>query len=81
MATPYEEGFKGNKKGCPVWAIVKNASLASTIFLLFFTIVLVLDAHKFIAVRVSREGGFRAIFMERETWRVALVHILILLHE
>lgn len=49
-----EEGVKGNKKGVPVWTFVKNASLAITIFLFFFTIVLVLDAYKFVSVRVSR---------------------------
>ena len=54
MATPDEEGLKGNKKGRPVWSFVKNASLAITIFLFFFTIVLVLDAYKFVSVRVSR---------------------------
>ena len=48
-----EEGVKGNKKGVPVWTFVKNASLAITIFLFFFTIVLVLDAYKFVSVRVS----------------------------
>mmetsp|Transcript_28341 Transcript_28341/g.53498 ORF Transcript_28341/g.53498 Transcript_28341/m.53498 type:complete len:84 (-) Transcript_28341:801-1052(-) len=54
MGSPDEEGLKGNKKGRPVWAFVKNASLAITIFLFFFTIVLVLDAYKFVSVRVSR---------------------------
>ena len=53
MATHAEEGLKGNKKGVPVWTFVKNASLAITIFLFFFTIVLVLDAYKFVSVRVS----------------------------
>jgi len=53
MASPDEEGVKGNKKGVPVWTFVKNASLIITIFLFFFTIVLVLDAYKFVSVRVS----------------------------
>ena len=49
-----DEGVKGNKKGGPqVWTFVKNASLAITIFLFFITIVLVLDAYKFVSVRVS----------------------------
>ena len=48
-----EGGVKGNKKGPPVWTFVKNASLAVTIFLFFITIVLVLDAYKFVSVRVS----------------------------
>ena len=48
-----EEGVKGNKKGVPVWTFVKNASLLITICLFFFTIVLVLDAYKFVSVRVS----------------------------
>mmetsp|Transcript_7208 Transcript_7208/g.13080 ORF Transcript_7208/g.13080 Transcript_7208/m.13080 type:complete len:161 (+) Transcript_7208:99-581(+) len=54
MGSPDEEGLKGNKKGRPVWAFVKNASLAITIFLFFFTIVLVLDAYKFVSVRHAK---------------------------
>eukprot|EP00585_Thalassiosira_rotula_P005420 CAMPEP_0196140852 /NCGR_PEP_ID=MMETSP0910-20130528/7606_1 /TAXON_ID=49265 /ORGANISM="Thalassiosira rotula, Strain GSO102" /LENGTH=168 /DNA_ID=CAMNT_0041401769 /DNA_START=106 /DNA_END=612 /DNA_ORIENTATION=+ len=54
MATPDEEGLKGNKKGRPMWAFVKNASLAVTIFLFFFTVVLVLDAYKFVSVRHAK---------------------------
>eukprot|EP00584_Thalassiosira_punctigera_P005045 CAMPEP_0172534974 /NCGR_PEP_ID=MMETSP1067-20121228/7162_1 /TAXON_ID=265564 ORGANISM="Thalassiosira punctigera, Strain Tpunct2005C2" /NCGR_SAMPLE_ID=MMETSP1067 /ASSEMBLY_ACC=CAM_ASM_000444 /LENGTH=177 /DNA_ID=CAMNT_0013319857 /DNA_START=92 /DNA_END=625 /DNA_ORIENTATION=- len=54
MGTPDEEGLKGNKKGRPVWSFVKNASLAITIFLFFFTIVLVLDAYKFVSVRHAK---------------------------
>lgn len=49
-----EEGVKGNKKGRPVWTFVKNTSLAITIFLFFFTIVLVLDAYKFVSVRHAK---------------------------
>ncbi|KAL7529283.1 hypothetical protein ACHAXR_003928 [Thalassiosira sp. AJA248-18] len=51
MASSDEEGLKGNKKGPPVWTFVKNASLAITLFLFFFTVVLVLDAYKFVSVR------------------------------
>merc|ERR1719251_352246 len=54
MASPDEEGLKGNKKGRPVWAFVKNASLAVTMFLFFLTIVLVLDAYKFVSVRHAK---------------------------
>lgn len=50
-----DEGVKGNKKGGPqVWTFVKNASLAITIFLFFITIVLVLDAYKFVSVRHAK---------------------------
>mmetsp|Transcript_3955 Transcript_3955/g.10008 ORF Transcript_3955/g.10008 Transcript_3955/m.10008 type:complete len:152 (-) Transcript_3955:152-607(-) len=49
-----EEGVKGNKKGVPVWTFVKNASLLITICLFFFTIVLVLDAYKFVSVRHAK---------------------------
>jgi len=54
MGSPDEEGVKGNKKGKPIWSFVKNASLAITIFLFFFTIVLVLDAYKFVSVRHAK---------------------------
>ncbi|KAL7551265.1 hypothetical protein ACHAWF_014459 [Thalassiosira exigua] len=54
MGSPDEEGLKGNKKGRPVWTFVKNASLAITVFLFFFTIVLVLDAYKFVSVRHAK---------------------------
>mmetsp|Transcript_938 Transcript_938/g.1954 ORF Transcript_938/g.1954 Transcript_938/m.1954 type:complete len:138 (-) Transcript_938:292-705(-) len=54
MGSPDEGGVKGNKKGVPVWSFVKNASLVITIFLFFFTIVLVLDAYKFVSVRHAR---------------------------
>jgi len=54
MVSIDEEGVKGNKKGVPVWSFVKNASLVITIFLFFFTIVLVLDAYKFVSVRHAR---------------------------
>eukprot|EP00571_Detonula_confervacea_P013344 CAMPEP_0172301760 /NCGR_PEP_ID=MMETSP1058-20130122/3579_1 /TAXON_ID=83371 /ORGANISM="Detonula confervacea, Strain CCMP 353" /LENGTH=117 /DNA_ID=CAMNT_0013011999 /DNA_START=103 /DNA_END=452 /DNA_ORIENTATION=+ len=54
MGSPDEGGVKGNKKGVPVWAFVKNASLIITIALFFFTIVLVLDAYKFVSVRHAK---------------------------
>ena len=76
MATPDEEGLKGNKKGRPVWSFVKNASLAITIFLFFFTIVLVLDAYKFVSVRVSRMRSFILLSDEgrgRHIYFIALV--------
>jgi len=53
---PDDEGTKGNKKGRPVLAVVKQASLAATALLLVFTIVIVLDAYKFVSVRVSECG-------------------------
>ena len=49
------DGVKGNKKG----SIVKSAGLAITICLSFFAIVLVLDAYKFVSVRVSENEGVR----------------------
>lgn len=50
-----DEGLKGNRKGKTAWTFVKNASLLVTVFLFFFTIVLVLDAYKFVSVRVSSQ--------------------------
>ena len=53
MGSPDEEGTKGNTKGRPLWKFVKHASLGVTVFLFFLTVVLVLDAYKFVSVRVS----------------------------
>jgi len=49
-----EEGTKGNKKGRPLWRLVRHASLIVTLFLFFFTVVLVLDAYKFVSVRHAK---------------------------
>ena len=48
-----EVGTKGNKKGLPIWSFVKNTSLVITICVFVLTSVLVLDAYKFVSVRVS----------------------------
>jgi hypothetical protein len=54
MATINEEGgVKGNKKGRPLWTFVKNASFIMTAAMFLVTFVLVLDAYKFVSVRVS----------------------------
>ncbi len=48
-----EMGTKGNKKGQPIWSFVKNTSLFITLCVFVLTSVLVLDAYKFVSVRVS----------------------------
>ena len=49
-----EMGTKGNKKGQPIlWSLVKNTSLFITLCVFLLTSVLVLDAYKFVSVRVS----------------------------
>lgn len=61
MANPLEEddereeeiGTKGNKKRLPIWSVVKNTSLFITLCVFLLTSVLVLDAYKFVSVRVS----------------------------
>mmetsp|Transcript_5328 Transcript_5328/g.10907 ORF Transcript_5328/g.10907 Transcript_5328/m.10907 type:complete len:186 (-) Transcript_5328:226-783(-) len=54
MATPEEEGLKGNKKGRPIWTFIKNASLAMTVLMFIFTTVLILDAYKFVTIRHAK---------------------------
>ena len=53
MVTMAEEGLKGNKKGRPIWTFVKKTSLAVTVLGFIVTTVLVLDAYKFVTIRVS----------------------------
>ena len=48
-----DEGTKGHKRGRPLWSFVKNASLAVTCLLFLVCLILVLDAYKFVSVRVS----------------------------
>lgn len=43
----------GKRKGRKVWLFVKNASMALTFLMFFFTVILVLDAYKFVSIRVS----------------------------
>ena len=43
----------GKRKGRKVWLFVKNASMAMIIFTFFLTVILVLDAYKFVSIRVS----------------------------
>jgi len=57
MASPDEKGVKGNRKGRgtkPVWAYVKNASLAASTIVFVLTIVLALDAYKFVSVKHAK---------------------------
>ena len=53
MVTIAEEGLKGNKKGRPIWTVVKRTSLAMSLVGFLFTTILVLDAFRFVSVRVS----------------------------
>ena len=43
----------GKRKGRKVWLFVKNASMAMMIFTFFLTVILILDAYKFVSIRVS----------------------------
>ena len=43
----------GKRKGRKVWIFVKNASMAMMIFTFFLTVILILDAYKFVSIRVS----------------------------
>ena len=53
-----EIGTKGNKKGLPIWSLVKNTSLFITLCVFVLTSVLVLGAYKFVSVRVRRSSWF-----------------------
>jgi len=44
----------GKRKGRKVWLFVKNASMALTILMFFVTVILVLDAYKFISFRHAK---------------------------
>ncbi len=48
-----DDDANGKRKGRKVWLFVKNASMALTIFMFFVTVILVLDAYKFVSIRVS----------------------------
>ncbi len=47
------DDVSGKRKGRKVWIFVKNTSMAMLIFMFFVLIILVLDAYKFVSVRVS----------------------------
>eukprot|EP00984_Skeletonema_dohrnii_P016771 scaffold7508_cov65-Skeletonema_dohrnii-CCMP3373.AAC.1 len=44
----------GKRKGRKVWLFVKNASMALTVFMFFLTVILVLDAYKFVSIRHAK---------------------------
>lgn len=44
----------GKRKGRKVWLFVKNASMALTFLMFFFTVILVLDAYKFVSIRHAK---------------------------
>ena len=48
-----DDDANGKRKGRKVWLFVKNASMALTVFMFFVTVILVLDAYKFVSIRVS----------------------------
>jgi hypothetical protein len=48
-----DDDASGKRKGRKVWLFVKNTSMALTVLMFFFTVILVLDAYKFVSIRVS----------------------------
>mmetsp|Transcript_18724 Transcript_18724/g.32188 ORF Transcript_18724/g.32188 Transcript_18724/m.32188 type:complete len:146 (+) Transcript_18724:166-603(+) len=57
MASDEEEGVKGNKKGMKVgidWHLIKGISLGVMVLVFFFTVVLMMDAYKYISIRHAK---------------------------
>ena len=53
MGSDNDDDANGKRKGRKVWLFVKNATILLTIFMFFVTVILVLDAYKFVSIRVS----------------------------
>ncbi|KAL7449499.1 hypothetical protein ACHAWC_001558 [Mediolabrus comicus] len=49
-----DDDANGKRKGRKVWLFVKNATMALTIFTFFVTVILVLDAYKFVSIRHAK---------------------------